>query len=126
MSRISVETTGNDPVWRFRALCLDEAPYSNRALQQALVNAGFEPACFEDPARAREYLASNRTGLILANLVLPEAHGLALADIRRFPLHAQTPVLFAPESTFGSPPGDELPISAPRLEKAPLLLAELV
>jgi DNA-binding response OmpR family regulator len=127
MSRISHRTTGKQQsLRRFRAVFVDEAPYSNRAMEEALLNAGIDPVCFEDPARAREYLASNRTQLIIANVVLPEGHGLALADIRMSPLHGHTPVLYGPESTLMAPPPEELPVSAPRLDKAPLLLAELV
>ena len=129
MGRISHRTTAagkEQNLRRFRAVLVDEAPYSNRAMEEALLNAGIDPVCFEDPARAREYMASNRTQLIIANVVLPEGHGLALTDIRLIPLHAHTPVLYGPESTLMAPPPEELPVSAPRLDKAPLLLAELV
>ena len=37
---------------KFSALVIDEAPDSNRALQEALRDAAFEPRCFSDPARA--------------------------------------------------------------------------
>jgi colicin import membrane protein len=127
MSRMAHEKsgTGQSPA-RFRIVFVDEAPYSNRAMEEALLNACFEPACFEDPARAREYLGSHRTELIVANLVLPEAHGLAMADIRQLPLHSKTPILFGPELTFDGHEREGLPTSAPRLDKAPVLLAELV
>jgi CheY-like chemotaxis protein len=127
MSRMSHEksVTGQSPA-RFRIVFVDEAPYSNRAMEEALLNAGFEPVCFEDPARAREYLGSHRMELIVANLVLPEAHGLAVADIRQLPLHSKTPILFGPESAYGGHEREGLPTSAPRLDKAPVLLAELV
>lgn len=111
---------------RFSAVFIDEAPYSNRAVEQALLETGFQPACFEDPAFAREYLLSNRTDLIIANVVLPEAHGLSLADIRQLPLHTRTRVLFGPESAITPTIHGDLPTSATRLDKAPLLLTELV
>jgi DNA-binding response OmpR family regulator len=111
---------------QFTAVFLDEAPHSNRALEEALLEAEFEPACFEDAARARDYLAANRTDLFIANVVLPEGHGVAVADIRKFPLHAKTPILFGPDSSLVVPLRDELPVSAPRLDRAPLLVAELV
>jgi DNA-binding response OmpR family regulator len=111
---------------RFKAVYVDEAPYSNRAMEEALLQAGFDPACFENSVRAQEHLAANRTDLIVANIVLPEAHGLALSDIRRLPWHARTPVLYGNDSTFAAPPRGELPTSAPRLDHSPVLLAELV
>src|SRR5262249_52843492 len=95
-------------------------------MEEALLNGGFQPVCFEDAGLAREYLASNRTDLIIANLALPEAHGLAVPDIRQFRLHAETPVIYGPESSAGSPSREQLPTSAPRLDKAPILLTELV
>jgi len=124
MSRMSFEAkTKERSLPPFSAVLVDEAPASNRAIKEALLNAGFEPACFEEPARAREHLAAHRTDLIVANVVLPEAHSLALTDIRKLPLHAQTHVIFGPESTNAG--REELPTSAPRLDKEPLLLAEL-
>ncbi len=109
----------------FTAVIVDEAPASKRALEEALVKAGFEPVAFEDPGRAREHLVSHRTGLIVANVLLPEAHGLGLKDIRQLPLHVQTPVIFGPEPTVLAILGGELPTNAPRLDTEPLLLTEL-
>jgi DNA-binding response OmpR family regulator len=127
MRGMSFEITGKKQTpARFSAVFIDEAPYSNRAVEQALLEAGFQPACFEDPVFAKEYLISNRTDLIIANVVLPEAHGLSLGDIRKLPLHTRTRVLFGPESAIMPTIHGDLPTSATRLDKAPLLLSELV
>jgi CheY-like chemotaxis protein len=127
MGRMSFEAKDKEQKpSRLSAVIVDEAPNSNRALTEALRNAGFEPVSFEEAPRAHEHLASNRTDLIIANVLLPEAHGLALAEIRRLPLHEKTPVIFGPESTITVRQGDELPTSAPRLDMEPMLLAQLV
>lgn len=127
MSQIPLKPSGKgQPLKRFKTVFVDEAEPSNRALEHALLEAGFDPVCFEDPARARLYLSTNYTQLVIANVVLPEGHGLAVVDLRRMSLHSRTPVLFGPESTILAPPPEDLPVSAPRLDKAPLLLAELV
>ena len=127
MSRIAFEKTRHQPPKHFKVVFIDEAPYSNRAVEEALLQAELEPVCFEEPGRAREYLASTPADIVIANVVLPEGHGLALVDVRHLSLHAKTPVLYGPEAATGATDyqGD-LPISAPRLDKAPLLLAELV
>jgi DNA-binding response OmpR family regulator len=126
MSQMSFEPARqNQGPARFSAVLVDEASRSNQVTKDALVKAGFEPICFTEPARAREYLASNKTQLIYANVRLPEAHGLALADIRSLPLHAETPVLYSPEFTRDLCE-EELPTSAHRLDKDPVLLAETV
>jgi DNA-binding response OmpR family regulator len=111
---------------KFNAVFVDESPYSNRAIEEALLNAGFLPVCFEDPGRARQYLVAHRTQLVVANVALPEAHGLAIADIRQIPAQVVTPILFAPDRVALPAASEELPLSAPRLDKSPLLLAELV
>lgn len=110
----------------FTAVLVDEAPPSRRATEKALVEANFQPECFELPGRAREYLERKRTDVIIANVALPEAHGLALGDVRRLKLHKDTPVIFGPESSRATAVNDDMPVSAPRLDKSPLLLAELV
>ena len=111
---------------KFSAVFIDESPPSNRAMEQALLKAAFEPACFEEPTRAREYLACHKAQIIMVNVALPEAHGLALADTRQLPLHTTTPVLFGPERTMFPPTREEMPGSALRLDKSSLLLTELV
>ncbi|HLH52482.1 MAG TPA: hypothetical protein VKY92_02610 [Verrucomicrobiae bacterium] len=126
MSGISLVSSNEPGPTRYNVVFIDEAPYSNQAMEEALLNAELDTACFEDPSRAREYLASNRTDLVLANVVLPEGHGLSAADIQRLPFQARTPVLFGPESQLSVPTKDELPVSAPRLDKAPVMLAEMV
>ena len=127
MQGMSVQVTAKkQSASTFSAVYIDEAPYSNRAAEHALLDAGFHPACFEDPTQAKEYLVVNRTDLIIANVVLPEAHGLALGDIRQLPLHVHTRVLYGPDTTNTEPIQGDLPTSAPRLDKAPALLTELV
>jgi DNA-binding response OmpR family regulator/predicted nucleic acid-binding Zn-ribbon protein len=127
MRGMSFEVTGKkQPAPTFAAVFIDEAPYSNRAVEEALLETGFQPACFEDPVQARAFLASNRTDLIIANVVLPEAHGLSLADIRQLPLHVQTPIIYGPESNSLPTVQGDLPTSATRLDKAPVLLRELI
>ncbi|HEV2393467.1 MAG TPA: hypothetical protein VG146_14040 [Verrucomicrobiae bacterium] len=127
MRQIPLQTEGDEQrLTRFSAVVVDEATPSNKALQEALAHTGFDPVGFEEPAGARDYLLGHRTSIIIANVLLPEAHGLALADIKKFPLHAKTSVLFGPESTLKWDRGEELPTSAQRLEGEPLLVAELV
>jgi CheY-like chemotaxis protein len=127
MSLMPLATNGKrQALSRFSAVLVDEAPGSNQAMKEALLHAGLEPVCFEEPARAREYLASNRTEVIIANISLPEAHSLALADIRKLPLHEETPVIFGRESTLIASSKGPLPTSAPRLDLEPLLSTELV
>ena len=110
---------------RFRVVYVDEASDSSQAMREALLEAAFDPMCFEDPGQARDYLASNRTDLVIANVALPEAHALAVQDVRQLPLQLKTPVLFGPESVFAAMRG-ELPTSAPRLDGAPFVRAEFV
>jgi CheY-like chemotaxis protein len=127
MSRISLQRKGKKQgLTRFAAVFIDESPYSNRAMEEALLGAGFNPVCFEDPGAARASIESNRTDLILANLALPEAHGLGLANLRLMPLHDRTPIIYAPESLGPTPNRDDVPGRAPRLDRAPLLLWELI
>jgi len=127
MSRIAFKAGSKEQTLvQFKAVLVDEAPRSNQTAAKALREAGFSTMCFEDARLAREHLASKKADLIVANLLLPEAHGLALADIRRLPLHAETPVLFAPDATIPLNADGELPTYAPRLDAEPLLLAELV
>src|SRR5262249_18442200 len=127
MARMSFKTTPKEQgLARFNVVSVDEAPRSSEATGKALREAGFNAICFEDARLAREHLAANSTELIIANLALPEAHGLSLTDIRQLPLHEETPVIFGPDSTSFSPTDEELPTSAPRLDADQLLLAELV
>lgn len=111
---------------RFSTVATDESASSLKAMEKSLSEAGFDPICFENPSQARDYLAANRTELVIANLRLPEAHGLALADVRQLAPNSATPVLFGPENTGEEPHGEELPTSAPRLDAEALLLAELI
>jgi CheY-like chemotaxis protein len=127
MSQISIVGAAEDQhLTRFSAVLVDEAPASSRALKDALVAAGFTPVCFADPSRTRDYLTSHKTELIVANIGLPEAHGLGLAEIRQLPLHSETPVVFGPESSIGQPWDEDVPTSSPRLDREPLVLAGVV
>jgi DNA-binding response OmpR family regulator len=127
MAGLSLANTGEEQTLRrFAAVLIDEEPSSNKAMQRALVDAGFEPCGFEEPARGREYLGSNRTEVIIANLPLPETHSLSLSDIRQLPLHAETPVVFGPDSTITAPLGERLPTIAARLDSDERLLTALV
>lgn len=126
MSRTSEVGAKEKASTRFSAVVVDEAPNSNRALKEALSRAGFESACFTEPQGAREHLEANRTDLIIANVLLPEAHGLALADIRRMPPHSRTPVVFGSESPITASLGSALPARAPSLDVEPVLRAEFV
>jgi DNA-binding response OmpR family regulator len=110
----------------FSAVIVDEAPSSNNAIKQALLKAGFNPTTFNNPSSAYKHLATNSTDLVVANILLPEAHGLTLADIRKLPLQAKTPVIFVPESSVLDRPSGGLPPSEPRLDTDKLLLKELI
>jgi DNA-binding response OmpR family regulator/chromosome segregation ATPase len=110
---------------KFTAIIVDEAASSNKAIKEALTQAGFAPVSFEDPTRVRDYLSSNHADLVVANVLLPEAHGLSLDDIRHIPMHNKTPVVFVPESQFLEHSWEDLPTSAPRVDSNPLLLKEL-
>ncbi len=127
MSRMASSTPGSgQDLSRFSALIADEAAESGHALQNVLREFGFAPVECQDPAGAREYLTAHKTDLVIVNVLLPEAHGLAVRDIRRLPLHARTPIVFGPESSVAALFGRQLPTSAPRLDDEPLSLAELV
>jgi DNA-binding response OmpR family regulator len=110
---------------RCTAVVVDEAPRSLKAFEEALRQTGIEPVPFEHPAAARAYLATNPVEIIFPNLLVPEAHGLALANIRQMQLHKTTPVIFGPDPAVPQRPG-ELPGSVLRLDSDPLLLRELV
>ena len=104
MSQIASDKSGKQQTLkRFSAVIFDEAPSSNRITQEALKQAGFEPVGFADAGPARRYLVSNRADLIIINVLLPDAHGLSLPEIRRLPFHLRTPVIFGPESILKRP-----------------------
>ncbi len=129
MSRMSLKPgLDKDRPSRLRTVLVDAMPQSQEAAQQALLAAGLEPLCFDDPARARQHLASNPAEVIIVNLLVPESHGLALPNIRRLPLHAHTPVLFGPgiNEIMPPPPGDPSKPAAARLDRDSLLVTELV
>ena len=126
MSAIALQSRDKQQLQRFSAVYIDESSESNQAMERALIEAEFHPICFTHPATGREYLACHRTAIIIANVSLPEAHGLAFAEIRQLSLHVATPVLFAPEPAAQPQRGEDLPTSAPRLDRNPVLMAELV
>ncbi|HTL56733.1 MAG TPA: hypothetical protein VL361_13710 [Candidatus Limnocylindrales bacterium] len=127
MSRMPLDTAQNkQALSRFSVCAVDEAASSKQALTKGLTDAGLQIVSFEEASEARKHLACKSADLIIVNLVLPEAHGLALSDIRQLPLHRETPVLFGPESNGAGRFDEHLPTSARRLETDPLLLAEMV
>ena len=126
LPRLSSPAAQDQNIQRSPAVLVDEVVASIRALEQGLVKAGLKPVCFQDPTRAREYLLSNRAQLIVLNLPLPDAHGLALRDIRRLQVHEQTPVVFGPEPNTFRPKAEDSPTSGARLDRDSLLVAELV
>ena len=110
----------------FKAVLIDESAPSLRATEAALIKARFEVASFEEPGLARQFLNSNRTSIVVANLALPEAHGLTPRELRCFPLHTGTHIIYGPELPGGKTPRDELPLRGSRMDKSPLHLSELV
>lgn len=127
MSRMSFKPTGKTKVLsRFTAVLIDEWPPSGKALKEALQKEGFDSIYFEAPEKAREHLGQNATQLIVANVPLPEAHGLSLNDIRQMPLHAKTPLLVGPEPTIKRSLAEDLPTNAAQLQTEPMLMAQLV
>ncbi len=110
----------------FKAVVIDEAPPSNKALCDALAEVGIHPAGFDNPKAASEHLSANPADLIIVNLVTPQAHGLAPDDLKKLRLHAHTPVISLPDSSMLNPSNGSTG-SAPRLINAnPLLLKEIV
>ncbi|HTL17886.1 MAG TPA: hypothetical protein VL793_11660, partial [Patescibacteria group bacterium] len=126
MSGIPITTQSRKGPSTFSVVYVDECSSSNKAVEEALLKAAFAPVCFEEPVRAKEYLACHKSQLIIVNLALPEAHELSAAEIHKMPLHAATPVLFGPERTIVPATREDMPGSAPRLDKSMVLLSELV
>lgn len=124
--RPSDSTSGKERSSRCTAVVVDEAPRSLKAFEEALRQTGVEPVPFEHPAAARDYLAANPVEIIFQNVLVPEAHGLGLADIRQMPLHQKTPVIFGPEPALLPQRPGELAGSVLLLDSDPLLLRELV
>lgn len=126
MHRISTDPKAEQKLSKFKAVTVDESPASSQALNEALKKADFEPVSFTEPPLARAHLETSRTNLVVVNLVLPEAHGLALADIRRLPLHSHTAVVLGTESADTAHLGDRLPARSPSLDTETVMLAEFV
>lgn len=126
MHRISTDPKSEQKLSKFKAITVDESPASSQALLEALKKADFEPVSFTEPPLARAHLENNRTNVVVVNLVLPEAHGLALADIGRLPLHSQTAVVLGTESADTAHLGDRLPARSPSLDTETVMLAEFV
>ncbi len=111
---------------KFSAVLVDEFGPSSQCLSNALAEVGVQASSFDDASHAVEHLGTNQSDLIVVNVCLPELHGLELADIRRLPGHADTPVIFASECTASDRPKEAPLASAPLVNKNPLLLHEIV
>jgi PAS domain S-box-containing protein len=75
-------------------LVVDDSLTVRMDLEEAFAGAGFEPTLAADLASAREMLARRRFALVVLDVLLPDGDGLALlAELKRSPEHAQTPVV---------------------------------
>ena len=73
-------------------LVVDDDPQTLRSVRRALSEAGFHPMVTADPEEALSVVEENRPGLVLLDLVLPDADGIALMrDILGI---AEVPVIF--------------------------------
>jgi two-component system NtrC family sensor kinase len=75
-------------------LIIDDSLTVRMDLAEAFEAAGFRIALCATAREAREHLARTRTGLVILDVLLPDADGFdLLAEIRNAPLAAQAPVL---------------------------------
>jgi CheY-like chemotaxis protein len=111
---------------QFTAVIIDESPSSSKALTEALSDAGINPSAFGNAARALEYLELNSVDVVLANVPLPELHGLELDKIRQLSLHAATSVIFVSEETASDPSKDPAYATATAFHRNPLLLRGII
>ena len=75
-------------------LIVDDSLTVRMDLQEAFASAGFEAVPCADGASARRALAARDFSLVVLDVQLPDADGLELlAELRRTPRHARTPVV---------------------------------
>jgi PAS domain S-box-containing protein len=75
-------------------LIVDDSLTVRMDLHEAFAGAGFDPVPCADGASARAALEARRFALVVLDVLLPDADGLELlADIKRSPRHAGTPVV---------------------------------
>jgi PAS domain S-box-containing protein len=75
-------------------LIVDDSLTVRMHLHEALAAAGFEPVPCADGASARAALARREFGLVILDVLLPDADGLELlAELRRSRRHRNTPVM---------------------------------
>jgi PAS domain S-box-containing protein len=75
-------------------LIVDDSLTVRMDLHDAFANAGFDAVPCADGASAKEALATHRFSLVVLDVILPDADGLELlAEIKRSPRHAGTPVV---------------------------------
>jgi len=75
-------------------LVVDDSLTVRMDLADAFVAAGMEPVLATDLASAREALSGRTFSLVVLDLLLPDGDGLdLLAEIKRSPRHAATPVV---------------------------------
>jgi len=75
-------------------LVVDDSLTVRMDLADAFIAAGMEPALAADLASAREALSGRTFSLVVLDLLLPDGDGLdLLAEIKRSPRHAETPVV---------------------------------
>jgi PAS domain S-box-containing protein len=75
-------------------LIVDDSLTVRMDLHEAFAAGGFEPVACADATAARGALAAGRFALVVLDVLLPDADGLELlAEIKRSPTHAGTPVV---------------------------------
>jgi DNA-binding response OmpR family regulator len=75
-------------------LVVDDSLTVRMDLHDAFAAAGFDPVACAGAAEARSALAARRFGLVVLDVLLPDGDGLELlAEIKRSPAHAGTPVV---------------------------------
>jgi PAS domain S-box-containing protein len=77
-----------------RVLVVDDSLTVRMDLEEAFTASGFEPVLAADLAEARRLLAGERFALAVLDVLLPDGDGLELlAELKRAPAHAATPVV---------------------------------
>jgi len=122
----SGETGQQDTPTQFSAVIIDESPSSSQRLSHELGSFEIGAIPFGTATRALEYLESHPVDLVIANVALPELHGLELDKIRQLPLHAATSVIFVSDLIPANPSLEAPAASAPLVNRNPLLLMEII